>query len=151
MLTEGIEMRISVLILLLVALALPAYPQSPDAMPMMSSVEPDVGKVGDALAIHGENLGQDNVSALYLTDGITDIKVLMIDQSATSIKFRIPPEAKPGRFSLMVLTKGKTPKLIEQPVKITVAPETTATNNSSTRKWNQSSVGSRLWRLECYV
>ncbi len=109
---------------------------------MMSSVEPDFGKVGDVLAVHGENLGQDNVSALYLTDGITDIKVLMIDQAATSIKFRIPPEAKPGRFALMVLTTGKTPKLIEQPVKITVAPETTAAIPSE---------GSGVKRLECHV
>lgn len=136
-------MRISELILVLVALALPAYSQSPNATPMMSSVEPDVCRVGDVLAIHGENLGQENVSALYLTDGITDIKVLMIDQAATSIKFKIPPEAKPGRFALMVLTKGKTPKLIEQPVKITVAPETTGTTipphgNGPNQVWMRS-------------
>jgi len=119
-------MRISLLsIPLLVALALPANLQSQAGMPWISAVEPASGKVGDVLAIQGVNLGQDNVATLYLTDGKTDLKVLMIEQTATSIRFRIPPEAKPGRFGLMVLTKGNVPKLIEEPVKITVESETT--------------------------
>jgi hypothetical protein len=115
----------------LVALTLPANPQSQAAMPMMRSVEPASGRVGDVLVVQGANLGQDNVAALYLTDGKTDIKVPIIEQTATSIKFRIPPEAKPGRFALMVLTKGKEPKLIEQPVKITVEPESGGSTTSS--------------------
>ena len=44
-------------------------------MPMMRSVEPTSGKIGDVLVIEGENLGQDSVAALYVTDGKTDIKV----------------------------------------------------------------------------
>lgn len=125
-------MRISLLsIPLLVALALPASLQSQAGMPLMSSVEPPFGKVGDVLSIQGANLGQDNVAALYLTDGNTDLKVPMTEQTSTSIRFRIPPEAKPGRFALMVLTKGKDPKLIEQPVKITVEPETAGSTASS--------------------
>ena len=97
----------------------------------MSSVEPASGKVGDVLVAQGTNLDRDTVAALYLTDGTTDIKVAIIEHSATSIQFRIPPEAKPGRFALMVLTKGKDPKLIEEPVKITVEPETTSSTISS--------------------
>ncbi|MGA2150371.1 MAG: IPT/TIG domain-containing protein [Bryobacteraceae bacterium] len=125
-------MRLSALsIPLLVAFALPADPQSQGGMPTMSSVEPASGKVGDVLVAQGTNLDRDTVAALYLTDGTTDIKVAIIEQSATSIQFRIPPEAKPGRFALMVLTKGKDPKLIEEPVKITVEPETTSSTISS--------------------
>jgi hypothetical protein len=119
-------MRISVLsILLLVAFALPVGAQPPSLMPMMSSVEPGSGRVGDLLSIQGENLGQDMVAALYLTDGKADIKVTITEQSSTSIKFKIPSEASPGRFALMVLTKGKDPVLIQQPVKITVESSTT--------------------------
>jgi hypothetical protein len=33
---------------------------------------------------------------------------------------KVPTAAKPGRLALMVLTKGKEPKLIEQPVKVTI-------------------------------
>ena len=119
-------MRISLLSIPLL-LALTSAPHSPpkSGMPLMNSVEPASGKVGDVLLIQGANLGQDIVADLYLTDGKTDLKVLMIEQTSTSIRFRIPLEVKPGRFALMVLTKDPDPKLIEQPVKITVEPETT--------------------------
>lgn len=135
-------MRLSALsIPLLVAFALPADPQSQGGMPTMSSVEPSSGRVGHVLVVQGANLDRDVVAALYLTDGKTDVKVAIIEQSATSIQFRIPPEAKPGRFALMVLTKGKEPKLIEEPVKITIEPETTS-----------STISSGLpERLDCYV
>jgi hypothetical protein len=124
-------MRISLLsIPLLVALALPAHSQPQAGLPTISSVEPASCKVGDVLSIQGEDLGQDTVSELYLTDGTTDLKVRMIEQTSTSIRFRIPPAAKPGRFALMVLTKDKNPKLIELPVKIVIEPETTDSTGS---------------------
>ncbi|MBZ5728329.1 MAG: IPT/TIG domain-containing protein [Acidobacteriia bacterium] len=124
-------MRISLLsIPLLLAVAAPANPQPQSGMPLMSSVEPASGKVGDVVAIQGVNLGQDIVAELYLTDGKTDLKVAMIEQTSTSIKFRIPPEAKPGRLALMVLTRGKDRKLIEQPVKIEVEPDTAGPTGS---------------------
>jgi hypothetical protein len=119
-------MRISALALLLVALSPSGISQSQAGVPMMSSVEPDAGKIGDVLTARGENLGRESVSALYLTDGITDVKVPIVDQAAASIMFRIPRDVKAGRFALMVLTTGKVPRLIELPVKITVAPETAA-------------------------
>jgi hypothetical protein len=119
---EGIEMRATCLsILLLLAFALPVVPQSTGAMPIMRSVEPGSGKVGDLLAAHGENLGRDDVAALYLTDGKVDVKTSIAEQKSTSILFRIPAEAKPGRFALMTLTnRGKDRKLIEQPVRVIV-------------------------------
>jgi hypothetical protein len=120
-------MRISALsIPLLIAFALPAGLQTQSAMPMMTSVEPASGKAGDVLNVQGTNLGQDHVAALFLTAGEADIKAQIIEQTDTSIKFRIPPEAKAGRFALMVLTKGKDPRLLEEPVKITVEPMTTS-------------------------
>jgi len=75
--------------------------------------------------VQGVNLGLENVAALYLTDGKADTKVVIAEQTVTSIKFQIPPEAKVGRFALMVLTKGKDSKFIEEPVKITVESEGT--------------------------
>ena len=109
---------------LLVALALPGILPSHAGVPIMRVVEPDSAKVGDIVEIQGENLAQDSVTTVYLTDENTDLKVVMIDQTATSIRFRIPPLAKPGRFTIMVLTTDKPPRLIEEPVKITVLPDT---------------------------
>ncbi len=91
-----------------------------EAAPRMTSVEPGNGKVGSELTITGENLIKTVVAKVYLTDGKNDTEVQIVDQAATTLKFRIPKEAKPGRFSLMILTGGKEPKYIEQPVKVTV-------------------------------
>jgi hypothetical protein len=110
--------------LLLAFAALGGAPQVQGPMPMMNSVEPASGRVGDTLAIRGENLGSDNVAALYLTDGKVDIKVAIVEQTARTLRFKIPPEAKPGRLALMVLTREAAPRLIEQPVKITVESDT---------------------------
>ena len=118
---------------LLVLLFGPAWSQSVSVIPSMTSVEPDSAKVGDLLVIQGANLDRDHVAALYLTDGKLDVKVPVVEQTSTTIKFKIPPEAKPGRFALMVLTKGKDSKFIEEPVKITIEEITTPTPTPSAR------------------
>jgi hypothetical protein len=118
---EGIGMKNSVLAAtLLFALASPAPLHAQATMPRMNTVEPASGAIGDVLTVTGDNLDQDNVAALYLTDGKSDVKVAITEQTDTSIKFKIPPEARTGRFALMVLTRGKDPKLIEEPVKVTI-------------------------------
>jgi hypothetical protein len=61
------------------------------------------------------------VDKVYFTDGQNDIVVPTSDQTDTSLKVTIPPKAKVGvRYRLMILTKGKEPKLIEQPVRVEV-------------------------------
>ena len=123
-------MRISAIsIPFLLVLAFPPGLSAQNHMPMMRSVEPASGKVGDVLEIEGENLGPEIVAALYLTDGETDMKVPIVEQKVSSIKFRIPSGVKPGRLTLMVLTRDKPPRLIEEPVKVTIEPETTASTH----------------------
>jgi hypothetical protein len=89
-------------------------------MPRMTTAEPANGKVGDVITVSGENLQKAQVAKVYLTDGKADIQVEVTDQADTAIKFKIPAKATAGRFALMLLTTGKEPKLIEQPVKVTV-------------------------------
>lgn len=101
--------------LLLVGIA--AWAQ--DTMPRMSSVEPGSGKKGDVVAVTGENLDKTNVSKIYLTDGKNDLECVITNQSATEVKIKIPDKAT-GRMALMILTGGKEPKLIEQPVKVSI-------------------------------
>jgi len=61
------------------------------------------------------------VAKLYFTDGQSDIEVQASDQTETTLKVKIPDKAKVGvRYKLMILTRGKEPKLIEQPVRIEV-------------------------------
>lgn len=107
-------------VLWLAAAILPASLWAQAAMPRMTSVDPNVGKVGDVLTVTGENLEKTHVAELFLTDGKNDLKVPITEQAATTLKFRIPQSVKPGRFALMILTGGRDPKYIEQPVKVTV-------------------------------
>ena len=110
-------MKLSFLAPLLVAACVVVYAQQ--AMPRMTTVEPASGKTGDVITVSGENLQKEQVSKVYLTDGKNDVQVAVMEQAATSLKFKIPEKAK-GRLALMLLTVGKEPKLIEQPVKLTV-------------------------------
>jgi len=105
-------------VILVVLFAQPLLPQA--AMPRMTSVEPANGKVGDVITVAGENLEKKNVSDVFLTDSSIDLKVVITEQTPAAIKFKIPAKATAGRWALMVLTPGKEPKLIEQPVKLTV-------------------------------
>src|SRR5688572_16378514 len=91
-----------------------------DAMPRMTAVEPAAGKAGAVMTVTGENLTKPAVEKLYLTDGKNDLEVKITEQAATAIKFEVPAAAKAGRLSLMILTGGKEPKYIEQPVKVTI-------------------------------
>lgn len=121
-------MKISCLwiILLLIALPIPTGAQDSNGVTTIQSVEPGSGRAGDVLKANGVYLDRNSVLALYLTDGSNDIKVVIVDQSATALRFRIPTEAKPGRFNLMVLIgRGGNQKLLEQPVKVTVLPRST--------------------------
>jgi hypothetical protein len=113
-------MKRSFIVLFPLAFALAFALCAQQTMPRMTAVEPANGKVGDVLAAAGENLDKDQVKEVYLTAGSTDLKVEITEQAAAGIKFKIPAKTAAGRYSLMILTAGKEPKLIEQPVKITV-------------------------------
>jgi len=110
-------MKISSVILLVLAGCLASYAQT--ALPRMTTVDPDTAKIGDAVVVTGENLDKANVAKVYLTDGKNDLIAEVLQQTATNIKFKIPAKAT-GRMAVMVLTTGKEPQLIEQPVKVLI-------------------------------
>ena len=90
------------------------------AVPSMKSVDPMTAKVGEELTVSGENLDKANVAEVYLTDGKNDYKATITQQAAETIKLKVPANTKPGRLALMILTRGKDQKYIEQPVKVTI-------------------------------
>ena len=119
---EGIQMRKSSLTIAVLAALAAALLCAQSTMPQMQTVEPNTAKNGDVVTVTGENLGSGIVAALFLTDGKADTRVEMVEQTDTAIKFKIPVAMKNGRFALMVLTKGKDAKLIEEPVKVLIEP-----------------------------
>jgi IPT/TIG domain len=117
-------MKLSFVIALLAVASLVGYTQQ--GMPRMASVDPDTGKAGDVLTVTGENLQKDIVGKVFLTDGKNDTQVEIVEQTATSIKFKVPAKLTAGqRLALMVLTTGKDAKYIEQPVKVGIGDGTT--------------------------
>ncbi|HTT64666.1 MAG TPA: IPT/TIG domain-containing protein [Bryobacteraceae bacterium] len=111
-------MRLSFALPLLLGVSLTVFAQQP--MPRMNTVDPPTGRAGDVITVAGENLEKALVAKVYLTDEKNDILLDLTEQTPNSIKFKIPTKASAGRFALMLLTTGKEPKLIEQPVKLTV-------------------------------
>jgi hypothetical protein len=86
----------------------------------LTAVDPLSAKAGEMVGATGESISKANVAELYLTDGGVDFKVVMLEQTDTLIKFKIPNAVKPGRYNLMIKTTGSAPKLLEQPVRVEV-------------------------------
>jgi hypothetical protein len=111
-------MKISFVGLVAVAACLAGYAQQAMA-PSIDAVDPPNGKVGTVITATGQNLQKALVAKLYLTDDKNDIQVDVTEQTATTIKFKIPEKAT-GRMALMVLTADKEPKLMVLPVKVAI-------------------------------
>jgi uncharacterized protein with GYD domain len=110
-------MKISFVAFALLAACIGAYAQQ--AAPNVDTVEPANGKIGAEITATGQNLQKEMVAKVYLTDGEHDLLVEVTQQTATTIKFKIPAKAT-GRMSLMVLTADKDPKYMQLPVKVSI-------------------------------
>lgn len=84
----------------------------------VTGVTPLEAKAGDTVTARGDNIAKSDVDVFYLTDGKTDWKCEVVNQTATAITFKVPPEIKPGRWAVMLHTSKD--QLIELPVKLTV-------------------------------
>jgi hypothetical protein len=93
---------------------------APAPTPVMRTVSPEEVKAGATVTVTGEYLDKSRVSELYLTNGTADLKVDVIAQAATELKFKVPAKIATGRYNLMVLMVGEEPKLIEEPARVTV-------------------------------
>jgi IPT/TIG domain len=114
---------------LLTVLVVPVLLWAQSPMPRCTSAEPDTAKVGDIVTVNGENLGKDYVAEIYLTTGRQDFRMEMTEQTDAAIKSKIPATVKPGNYAILVLTKGKEPKLIQQPVRVEVEEAGAATRS----------------------
>ena len=96
------------------------FGQGSGMSPEASRMEPRIVKPGMIVTITGVALGQSKVDEVYLTDHRFDLKVKVLEQSETSMKIRVPPFVKAGRQQLLILSKGKDPAYLEQPVFVLV-------------------------------
>lgn len=89
-------------------------------VPILHAVNPESAKPGDVVTVSGESLDKSRVTELYLTNGQVDLKVVITEQSATAIKFKVPEKAAAGRYTMTILLAGEDPKLLDEPVHFTV-------------------------------
>jgi hypothetical protein len=94
--------------------------REPLPTPVMRTVDPDTVKAGQVATVSGEYLDKSRVAEVYLTDGKVDVKVEILEQTAGSLKFRVPEKTGAGRYNLMVLLVDVEPKLIEEPARVIV-------------------------------
>ena len=87
--------------------------------PLIRAVDPPAAKCGDQVVASGDHLGKTVVESLYLTMGEATTKVEIVNQTDTSITFKVP-EVKPGRLGVMVLTAGIQPQYIDEPVSVAI-------------------------------
>ena len=111
-------MRLSLLLIGLLLGSLLALSQ--EALPQMTSVDPDSAKAGSVVTAVGANLTKERVTKVYLTDGTKDYPMQITEQADKTLKFKVPDDMKSGRWALMILTGGREPRLVEQPVKLTI-------------------------------
>ena len=85
--------------------------------PKITTVEPDMGKVGDIISAKCENLDKSSIGDVYLTDGSRDVKVPITAPTETEVKFRVPEDVKAGPASGTLLQLARKPKwrILTQP------------------------------------
>lgn len=93
---------------------------TPLPTPLMRTASPEAVKAGETVTVGGDYLDKSRVAEVYLTNGKVDVKVDVIEQARTELKFKVPEKIAVGRYNLMVLMVGEEPKLIEEPARLTV-------------------------------
>jgi len=84
--------------------------------PLVRTLAPSPAKPGNTLVATGQNLGKELVASVYLTQGDATFQVEITSQTPDTIKMKLPANLKPGRFGFMILTRGETPRYIDEPV-----------------------------------
>ena len=114
-------------LLLAISFATLCFPE--ELAPQVNTMAPRTAKPGDTIVLTGVALGPNKVDEVFLTDHKFDMKVKVLEQTDTVIKFRIPPFAKPGRMQLLLLTRAakedEDPQLLEQPCYLMIEENST--------------------------
>ena len=91
-----------------------------DKAPVVNSIDPVEADPGALVTATGVALTKANVSAVYLSNGATEVQVELLEQTAQTLKFKVPENLRGGRYTLVLAMPGDPPLLLEQPVKLFV-------------------------------
>lgn len=88
--------------------------------PLVRTLAPTPAKPGSEIIATGQNLGKEFVASAFLTQGENTYQLDISSQTPDTIKATVPANLKPGRFGLMVLTRGEVPRYIDEPVWVNI-------------------------------
>ena len=91
-----------------------------DKAPVVDSVDPKEADPGTLVTAKGVSLDKRHVTAVYLSDGVNDFQVTVVEQAAETLKFKVPEKLRGGKYLLVLAMAGDPPLLLEQPVKLLV-------------------------------
>lgn len=113
LLQRGVSARRLVFMAAVVLLSPLLFAQS---TPQITGVEPPSGKVNDTVTISGQNLGKDEVSAVYLSDDKNDYRATVVEQGSEKIVVKVP-QVKSGNYNVSIQVGDK---LFIKPVRFKV-------------------------------
>ncbi len=93
---------------------------APSLTPIIKTVTPDTAKAGSDATASGTSLSDQQVASVYLSQGDLMVKVKINSETDTDIAFTVPDTLKPGRYGITILTTGKEPRYIDEPVFLSV-------------------------------
>ena len=84
--------------------------------PHVSGVEPASGKVNSSITVLGENLNEDTIVGVFLSDEATDYPAEVVEKTADKIVLRVP-DVKPGSYNISIQIGNN---ILIEPVRFTV-------------------------------
>jgi hypothetical protein len=109
------------LMLVMGGLAVAAFGQ---VVPVVDTIDHAIAAPGSVITAVGVNLEKEKVAEVFLTDGLEDLKVVILEQKGNELKFKVPINARLGIFNIMLETAQEPPVLLVQPVKCEIISET---------------------------
>src|SRR6185436_1975369 len=87
-------------------------------LPRIDRIEPAVIRPGGIVNAFGAYLDRSKLADLLLTDGDSSALTHILEQNATRIRFRLPSMLEAGRYSILLVTRERQPRFIQQDVEI---------------------------------
>jgi hypothetical protein len=88
---------------------------------VLQGVMPTQARPGDIVTVTGFALGADRLKEIYLTDGVVDYRVEILEQNNLAVRLQVPAKIPAGQwwFAIVVVSR---PEMLEQPVLLKVLP-----------------------------
>jgi hypothetical protein len=111
-----VSRKLAMLVISATLLTILAHSGTPGATFRITAVEPATVNVGNTITLKGENLNQDNVSGVFVSNASDDFPARIVSQMGARIVVQIP-KVKAGDYNISIQVKRD---VLIQPIRLTV-------------------------------